>query len=80
MVSSSSMAAASGVPDATAMRKLAEIQTASLVEQRALTTSCPTFYSHPSASLVDRFSQSASRVGRSARASFDTQENVEDCF
>lgn len=82
MVSSSSMASASGVPYATAMRKLAEIQSAGLVEQRPRTKSGRTFSLHPSAHLLEEFGQIASRIGRLARASFDAAdpEETEDYF
>ncbi len=82
LVSASSMAAASGVPYATAMRKLAEVQGAGFVEQRPRTKSGRSFSLHPSAALLDRFSQLASRIGRIARTSFDAgaEAETEDYF
>ena len=80
LVSASSMASASGVPYATAMRKLAEIQSAGLVEHRPRTKSGRSFSLHPSAALLDHFSQLASRVGRIARASFGGERMAEDYF
>jgi hypothetical protein len=49
LVSASSMAAASGVPYATAMRKLGELQTPDFIEQRPRTKSGRSFSLHPSA-------------------------------
>ena len=80
LVSSSSMASAAGVPYATAMRKLADIQSAGLVEQRPRTRSGRSFSLHPSASLLDRFGQIASRIARLARASFDADTETRDYF
>lgn len=80
LVSSSSMASASGVPYATAMRKLAEIQAAGLVEQRPRTKSGRSFSLHPSAALLGRFGQLASRIGRIARASFPASGDTRDYF
>lgn len=80
LISASSMAAASGVPYATAMRKLAELQSAGLLEQRPRTKSGRSFSLHPSARLLESFSQVASRIGRIARASFDDNADTEDYF
>ncbi|MDG4649209.1 extracellular solute-binding protein [Roseibacterium sp. SDUM158017] len=80
LVSASSMAAASGVPYATAMRKLAEIQRGGMVEQRPRTKSGRSFSLHPSAALLDRFSEVSSRIGRIARATFAPVEEGEDYF
>ena len=80
LVSSSSMAAASGVPYATAMRKLADLHKAGLVEQRPRTKSGRSFSLHPSAALLERFSQLSSRIGRMARASFDGGPAASDYF
>ncbi|WP_246413576.1 ABC transporter substrate-binding protein [Rubricella aquisinus] len=70
IVSPSSMVAASGVPYATGMRRLAEIQAAGLVEQRARTKSGKTFSLHPSPKLLQSFTQLAERIERIARNSF----------
>ncbi|MBY6200565.1 extracellular solute-binding protein [Maritalea mobilis] len=80
LVSASSMASASGVPYATAMRKLAEIQSAGYVEQRPRTKTGRSFSLHPSADLLDHFSQLASRVGRLAREAFDAEDHAGDYF
>lgn len=80
LVSSSSMASASGVPYATAMRKLAEIQAAGLVEQRPRTRTGRSFSLHPSVALLERFSQLASRIGRIARGVFEASEQAGEYF
>ena len=80
LVSASSMVAASGVPYATAMRKLGDIQAAGLVEQRPRTRTGKSFSLHPSAALLDRFSQIAGRVARIARSNFAREETPEDYF
>jgi multiple sugar transport system substrate-binding protein len=83
IVSPSSMVAASGVPYATGMRKLAEIQAAGLVEQRARTKSGKSFSLHPSPKLLQSFSQLAERIERIARASFgaaDPHTSQEDYY
>ena len=77
LVSASSMASASGVPYATAMRRLAEIQKAGLVESRPRTKSGRSFSLHPSEHLLEQFSQLASRIGRIARLSFDADAAAE---
>jgi multiple sugar transport system substrate-binding protein len=80
-VSSSSMAAASGVPYATAMRKLADLQKAGLVEQRPRTKSGRSFSLHPSAALLERFGQLSSRISRIAREIFgEAEADVDDYF
>ncbi len=69
-VSASSMVSASGVPYATAMRKLADIQSAGLVEQRPRTRTGKSFSLHPSQPLLDRFAQIADRIDRIACETF----------
>jgi multiple sugar transport system substrate-binding protein len=80
LVSASSMASASGVPYATAMRKLAELQKAGFVEQRPRTKSGRSFSLHPSATLLDRFGELCSRVGRIARSAFGGETDASDYF
>jgi len=70
VVSPSGLVAASGVPYATGVRKLAEIQSAGLVEQRPRTRSGKSFSLHPSRALLDTFNQLADRIDRIARATF----------
>jgi multiple sugar transport system substrate-binding protein len=80
LVSASSMVSASGVPYATAMRKLGDIQAAGLVEQRPRTRTGKSFSLHPSPALLDRFSQLANRIDRIARESFGAEEPAQDYF
>jgi len=70
IVSPSSMVSAAGVPYATATRKLAEIQDAGLIERRPRTKSGKSHSLHPSADLLEGFSQLADRVDRLVRSSF----------
>ncbi|TMM54748.1 ABC transporter substrate-binding protein [Sulfitobacter sabulilitoris] len=69
-VSPSSIVSASGVPYATATRKLADIQAAGLVEQRPRTKTGKTYSLHPSQKLMDGFHQMADRIDRIARTTF----------
>jgi multiple sugar transport system substrate-binding protein len=80
LVSASSMVSASGVPYATAMRKLGDIQGAGLVEQRPRTRTGKSFSLHPSPALLDGFSQLANRIDRIARASFGSDAHSGDYF
>jgi multiple sugar transport system substrate-binding protein len=80
LVSASSMVSASGVPYATAMRKLADIQAAGLVEQRPRTKTGKSFSLHPSPDLLTRFSQLANRIDRITRASFAVADQDQDYF
>lgn len=80
VVSASSMVSASGVPYATAMRKLGDIQAAGLVEQRPRTKTGKSFSLHPSPALLAQFSQLAGRVARIARSHFAQQETSQDYF
>lgn len=70
LVSASSIVAASGVPYATAVRRLNEIQAAGLIEQRPRTRTGKSFSLHPSPQLLDRFRQLADRIDRIATAAF----------
>ncbi len=80
LVSASSMVSASGVPYATAMRKLGDIQAAGLVEQRPRTKTGKSFSLHPSPALLERFSQLANRIDRIARSSFAAEGTSQDYF
>ncbi|WP_416236772.1 extracellular solute-binding protein [Yoonia sp. 67] len=71
IVSPSSMVSASGVPYATATRKLAEIHEAGLIERRARTKTGKTYSLHPSTDLLEGFSQLADRIDRLVRTSFE---------
>ena len=70
IVSPSSVVAASGVPYATGVRKLAEMTAAGLIEQRARTKTGKSFSLHPSADLLRSFDQFAGRVDRLVKTSF----------
>ena len=70
LVSPSSIVAAAGVPYATATRKLGELKESGLLEQRPRTKSGKSFSLHPSAALLEQFSQLADRIDRMARLSF----------
>ncbi|MBE0414102.1 extracellular solute-binding protein [Yoonia sp.] len=74
VVSPSSMVSAAGVPYATATRKLAEIQDAGLIERRPRTKTGKTYTLHPSADLLDRFTQLSDRIDRVVRGSFEITE------
>ncbi|WP_397544387.1 extracellular solute-binding protein [Roseovarius salis] len=69
-VTASSMVGASGVPYATAMRKLADMHNAGLIEQRPRSKTGKSFSLHPSETLMERWSQLADRVQRLAAHSF----------
>ena len=84
LVSASSLVAASGVPYATAVRRLGEIQAAGLVEQRPRTKTGKSFSLHPSAQLLSQANQLAGRIDRIAGAAFaggqQSQENHDYYF
>lgn len=63
----SSAIAASGTPYATARRKLAEMQAAGLIEQRPRTRTGKSFSLHPSAKLMQDWTQLTDRILRLAR-------------
>lgn len=64
MVTPSSAVAAAGVPYATATRRLAELMHDGLIEQRARTKTGKSFTLHPSAQLIDQFTQLSDRLPR----------------
>ncbi|WP_439122792.1 extracellular solute-binding protein [Marivita sp.] len=78
LVSPSSIVAAAGVPYATATRKLTELKDTGLLEQRPRTKSGKSFSLHPSAALLDQFSQLADRIDRLARTSFGGQPDKDE--
>lgn len=80
LVSTSSIVASSGVPYATAMRKLGDIQAAGLVEQRPRTKTGKSFSLHPSPALLERFGELANRIDRIARANYASEETPKDYF
>ncbi len=75
VISPSSMVAASGVPYATATRKLADLREAGLIEQRPRTKTGKSFSLHPSPQLLGSFHQLADRVDRMARATLLRRAN-----
>lgn len=66
IVTSSSLAASSRVPYATAMRKLAELTASDLIEQRPRSKTGKSFSLHPSAALLNAWIQLGDRVRRLA--------------
>ncbi len=70
MVTASSLIGASGVPYATGVRKLREMQAAGLIEQRPRTRTGRSFSLHPSATLLAQFDRLADRVRRLSRERF----------
>jgi multiple sugar transport system substrate-binding protein len=70
LVSASSIVASAGVPYATAVRKLHDIQAAGLIEQRPRTKSGKSFSLHPSPALLERFNQLADRIDRIGSTTF----------
>ncbi|WP_216641172.1 extracellular solute-binding protein [Oceaniglobus roseus] len=69
-VTASALVAASGVPYATAVRKLAEMKEAGLIEQRPRSRSGKSFSLHPSPSLLATWTRLADRVHRLAGTRF----------
>ena len=65
-VTSSSLVAAAGVPYATAMRKLSDMQTSGLIEQRPRTRTGRSFSLHPSAEMIQHWTQMGDRIQRIA--------------
>jgi multiple sugar transport system substrate-binding protein len=72
LVTASTMVSASGIPYATATRKLADLQAAGLVEQRPRTKTGRSFSLHPSPGLLETWSQLADRLHRLVQNSFAT--------
>ena len=66
-VTPSSAIAASGVPYATATRRLSELVGQGLIDQRPRTRTGRSFTLHPSETLVERWNQLATRLPRLAR-------------
>ncbi len=64
LVTITSLAAATGAPYATAMRKLREMIDAGLIEQRPRTRTGKSFSLHPSAALIEGYARMLDRVRR----------------
>ncbi|MFT5742317.1 MAG: multiple sugar transport system substrate-binding protein [Paracoccaceae bacterium] len=73
IVSASSLVDTSGVPYATAMRKLAEMEQSGLIEQRPRTKTGKSFSLHPSPAMIARWSQMADRIHRLGQRAFGGQ-------
>ena len=69
-VTPSSLAAAAGVPYATAMRRMGEMTARGLIEHRPRTRSGRSVSLHPSADLLRSWTRFADRVGRIGGATF----------
>ncbi len=82
-VTPSSLVGAAGVPYATAVRRLREMIDAGMVEQRPRTRSGKTFTLHPSAEMIEHWSQFCGRVERLARLNFSgetAEETARDYY
>lgn len=78
IVTASSLVDTSGVPYATAMRKLAELELLGLIEQRPRTKSGKSFTLHPSADLIAKWSQLADRIHRLGVGAFGNKQEKAD--
>ena len=70
VVTASTLVAASGVPYATAMRKLERMRAAGLIDTRPRTRTGKSVSLHPSAKLIERWRHLSDRLARSARGAF----------
>jgi multiple sugar transport system substrate-binding protein len=77
-VTPSSLTAAAGVPYATAVRKLNEMVQAGMVEQRPRTRTGKSFTLHPSAELIENWTQMCGRIKRLATESFGSEARGPD--
>ncbi|TYC64271.1 extracellular solute-binding protein [Rhodobacterales bacterium] len=77
-VTPTSLIGASGVPYATANRRMKEMIDCGLIEQRARTSTGKSFSLHPSAEMLEAWTQFSGRIRRLAAQSFGTQERRAD--
>ncbi|KAA9010229.1 extracellular solute-binding protein [Histidinibacterium aquaticum] len=70
IVTPSSMVAAAGVPYATAVRRLADMQKAGLIEQRPRSKTGKSFSLHPSEEMLSVWAQLSDRILRLGRRAF----------
>ncbi len=70
MVTPSALIAASGVPYATATRRLKDLSESGLIEQRPRTKTGKTYSLHPSQTLLDEWTQMTGRIARLAANNF----------
>lgn len=70
IVTASSLVDTSGVPYATAMRKLAALESAGLIEQRPRTRTGKSFSLHPSSEMIANWTQLADRIQRLGSSAF----------
>ena len=77
-ITPTSLISASGVPYATANRRLKEMVDEGLIEQRPRTSTGKSFSMHPSEKLLGQWMQLSGRVRRLAETCFDTGEASQD--
>ncbi|CTQ65019.1 Maltose-binding periplasmic proteins/domains [Roseibium alexandrii] len=77
-VTPTSLIGASGIPYATATRRMKEMVDAGLIEQRPRTASGKSFSLHPSAEMLEAWTQFSNRVRRLAGQSFGSVEPRSD--
>lgn len=78
VVTPTSLIGASNVPYATATRRLKDMMSAGLIEQRPRTNTGKSFSVHPSEKLLAQWSQVSSRIRRLAEARFAGQNKAQD--
>ncbi len=77
-VTPTALIGASHVPYATATRRMKEMLDAGLIEQRPRTKTGKTFSMHPSAQLLEKWSQMSSRLRRIAETRFGGSRNLRE--
>jgi multiple sugar transport system substrate-binding protein len=76
LITATSLVAASGVPYATAKRRLQEMIDAGLVEQRPRTRTGKSFSLHPSVKMFENWTQFCQRLRQIASLTFDSNQGV----